>query len=98
MVNHTMLANFGLIFGSFLKDLSGGGATGLTLVMTIAVASSNLSGLLVGPLNKILSVQNITYIGIFCIGGGMILCGYSNAVWQICILYGIVTGKKNNLL
>lgn len=98
MVNHSMLANFGLIFGSYLKDLAGGGATGLTLVMTIAVVLTNLSGLLVGPLNKILSVQTITYIGIFCVGGGMIISSFSTAIWQICIAYGIVTGKKITFL
>lgn len=93
MVNQTMFANFGLIFGNYLKELSGGRATGLTLVMSISVISTNFSGLLVGPLNKIFSVQVITYIGIFCVGGGMIISSFSNAIWQICLAYGIMTGK-----
>lgn len=94
MVNQALFSVFGLIFGETLKEMAGGHATGITLVMAVSVCVTNFSGLLVGPLMKRgVTVQTITIIGVLCVGVGMILSSFATAIWHIVITYGFFTGK-----
>ncbi|XP_030748055.1 monocarboxylate transporter 12-like [Sitophilus oryzae] len=93
MVNQALFSVFGLIFGETLKDMAGGHATGITLVMAVSVCVTNFSGLLVGPMMKRgISVRTITIFGVLCVGAGMILSSFATGIWHIVISYGIFTG------
>ncbi|XP_066257236.1 monocarboxylate transporter 12-like [Euwallacea similis] len=92
-VNQALFSVFGLIFGETLKDMAGGHATGITLVMAVSVCVTNFSGLLVGPLMKRgISVRTITMFGVVCVGVGMILSSFATEIWHIIISYGFFTG------
>jgi len=92
-VNQALFSVFGLIFGETLKDMAGGHATGITLVMAVSVCVTNFSGLLVGPMMKRgVSVRTITSFGVLCVSVGMILSGFATQTWHIVFSYGIFTG------
>lgn len=94
MVNQALFSVFGLIFGETLKDMAGGHATGITLVMAVSVCVTNFSGLLVGPMMKRgISVRTITAFGVLCVGSGMIMSSFATAIWHIVITYGFFTGE-----
>ncbi|KAG5898646.1 hypothetical protein JTB14_021020 [Gonioctena quinquepunctata] len=98
MVNQAMFANFGLIFGEKLKDMADGHATGITLVMAMNVVVTNITGLAVGPLLKIISLRNLTFIGIACTGSGLIISSFATEIWHIIIGYSFMTGLGLGLL
>uniref|UniRef100_A0A6P7F783 Monocarboxylate transporter 9-like isoform X2 n=1 Tax=Diabrotica virgifera virgifera TaxID=50390 RepID=A0A6P7F783_DIAVI len=98
MVNQAMFANFGLIFGEYLKEIGGGHATGITLVLALSVVVTNFAGLIVGPLLKILEIRTFTLIGIGCVGTGMIVSSFGTATWHIVIGYSVMTGFGLGLL
>ncbi|XP_072380190.1 uncharacterized protein [Diabrotica undecimpunctata] len=98
MVNQAMFANFGLIFGEYLKEIGGGHATGITLVLALSVVVTNFAGLIVGPLLKILEIRTFTLIGIGCVGTGMIISSFGTATWHIVIGYSVMTGFGLGLL
>uniref|UniRef100_A0AAR5P004 Major facilitator superfamily (MFS) profile domain-containing protein n=1 Tax=Dendroctonus ponderosae TaxID=77166 RepID=A0AAR5P004_DENPD len=93
MVNQALFSVFGLIFGETLKDMAGGHATGITLVMAVSVCGTNFSGLLVGPMMKRdISVRTITILGVLSVKLGMILSSFASTIWHIVISYGFFTG------
>ncbi|KAL1509712.1 hypothetical protein ABEB36_004408 [Hypothenemus hampei] len=93
MVNQALFSVFGLIFGETLKEMAGGHATALTLVMAVSVCVTNFSGLLVGPMMKRgISVRTITIFGVACVGFGMIMSSFATATWHIVCSYGFFTG------
>ncbi|CAH1109466.1 unnamed protein product [Psylliodes chrysocephalus] len=98
MVNQSLFANYGLIFGEYIKSISGGHATGITLVMALSVVVTNFAGLIVGPLLKILDIRTFTFIGVGCVGTGMIISSFGTAIWHIVIGYSIFTGFGLGLL
>ncbi|KAF7266454.1 monocarboxylate transporter 12 [Rhynchophorus ferrugineus] len=99
MVNQALFSVFGLIFGETLKDMAGGHATGITLVMAVSVCVTNFSGLLVGPMMKRgISVRTITIFGVLCVGSGMIFSSFASSIWHIVISYGIFTGMGLGLV
>lgn len=94
MVNQAMFANYGLIFGEQLKKLAGGRATAITLVMAINVVVTNSAGLLVGPMLKMMAIRTLCFIAIFFVGSGMIISSFATAIWQICLGYGVISGRQ----
>lgn len=98
MVNQAMFANFGLIFGEYLKEIGGGHATGITLVLALSVVVTNCTGLIVGPLLKLLDIRTFTLIGIGFVGTGMIVSSFGTATWHIVIGYSVMTGFGLGLL
>ncbi|XP_056636909.1 uncharacterized protein LOC130445352 [Diorhabda sublineata] len=98
MVNQAMFANFGLIFGEYLKKIGGGHATGITLVLALSVVVTNCTGLIVGPLLKLLDIRTFTLIGIGFVGTGMIVSSFGTATWHIVIGYSVMTGFGLGLL
>ncbi|XP_050304142.1 monocarboxylate transporter 12-like [Anthonomus grandis grandis] len=99
MVNQALFSVFGLIFGETLKEMAGGHATGITLVMAVSVCVTNFSGLLVGPMIKRrISVRTITIFGVASVSAGMILSSFATAIWHIVISYGFLTGMGLGLV
>ncbi|CAG9856987.1 unnamed protein product [Phyllotreta striolata] len=98
MVNQSLFANYGLIFGEYVNSISDGSATGVTLVMAINVVSTNVAGLIVGPLLKVLDIRTFTFLGIGCVGTGMIISSFGTAIWHIIIGYSCFTGFGLGLL
>lgn len=92
MVNQSMFSVFGLIYGEKLKALSGGTTVGFAFVMSINIMVTNVAGLIVGPLMKVVHLRTITIVGVLLTGTGVICCSFANATWHISVGYGIVTG------
>ena len=67
-------------------------AAQVSLAYTITVVCSTMTPLFFAPLIRKLRIRHCIAMGALCFGGGLILAGYMETVWQLYVFYGLLSG------
>ena len=70
----------------------GVGRSDASLPYTLTMIGFGLGGILMGRLADRFGVVVPVLIGIFCLGGGFILAGFSTSLWQFALVQGLLIG------
>lgn len=66
--------------------------SGVALAYTITVLCSTMAPLLFGSLIRRISTRLSVVVGAVLFGGGLLLTGFMNQLWQLYLFYGIISG------
>ena len=70
----------------------GVGRSDASLPYTLTMIGFGLGGIVMGRLADRFGVVVPVLIGIFCLGGGFILAGYTTSLWQFALVQGVLIG------
>ncbi|CAB3370521.1 Hypothetical predicted protein [Cloeon dipterum] len=91
MTTQSLVSTFGLLFGQALHDM-GQATTGAALVMNFMSATTNLSGLITGPIMKLLSYRQVALIGAVLFSMGLLLSSMATNITHLILTYSILSG------
>ena len=66
--------------------------SGVALAYTITVLCSTMAPLIFGGLIRRMSTRAGVIVGAILFGGGLLLTGWMNQIWQLYLFYGVISG------
>lgn len=96
MTTQSFVSTFGLLFGEALHAM-GQATTGAALVMNFMSATTNLSGLVTGPIMKYFSYRQVAILGGLLFSIGLLLASAATNITHLILTYSLLSGKKINI-
>ncbi|KAG8229385.1 hypothetical protein J437_LFUL000906 [Ladona fulva] len=97
MTTQSLVSSFGLLFGDWLES-KGESTAGAALIMSVMVATTNLSGLLTGPVIRRFSYRKVALSGAILTASGLIITSSCTHPWQVLLSYSFMAGLGLGLI
>ncbi|XP_071448024.1 monocarboxylate transporter 14 isoform X2 [Hetaerina americana] len=91
MTAQSLVSSFGLLFGDWL-EAKGESTTGAAIIMSVMVATTNLSGLMTGPVIRRFSYRKVAMTGGILTASGIMITSRCETTWQVIICYSMMAG------
>ncbi|XP_046398562.1 monocarboxylate transporter 9 isoform X2 [Ischnura elegans] len=91
MTAQSLVSSFGLLFGDWL-EARGESTTRAAIIMSVMVATTNLSGLMTGPVIRRFSYRKVAMTGGILTASGIVITSRCDEIWQVIICYSMMAG------
>lgn len=82
---------FGLLFGPLFEHFKSSEME-ISMVMNLNLVLSNVAGLFVGFLTKLLSIRIIAFTGGLCVSFGLLMTSFASSLGEVFFTYSVMVG------